>query len=58
MTQRPEPVDPKTRAARSLQALAGILFVAAGAACYDWRAGLIAFGALTLLTSAVWRTTA
>lgn len=46
------------RLPRAVQALVGILAMAAGAGAFDWRYGLITFGALTLATSAVWRTTA
>lgn len=49
---------PRVRAFRAAQALAGITVAATGAAFYDWRAGLIAFGAGLLATSAVWRATA
>lgn len=51
-------LEQQARLPRAVQALVGILTMAAGAGAFDWRYGLIAFGALTLATSAVWRTPA
>lgn len=47
--------DRKRRAARALQALAGIVLTAFGIGAYDWRAGVTAFGLFILATSAAWR---
>ncbi len=45
----------KRRAARALQAVAGILLTALGVGAFDWRAGLTTLGLLILATSAAWR---
>lgn len=45
----------KRRAARALQAAAGILLTAVGVGAFDWRAGLTTLGLLILITSAAWR---
>lgn len=53
MNARPD--TPQRRAARALQAMLGILVTALCVGAFDWRAGGIAFGILTLATSGAWR---
>lgn len=54
---RSQSIDPKRAAARAVQALMGIVLISGGAAAFDWRAGLITAGGLTLVTSLFWRST-
>lgn len=53
MTERTD--TPQRRAARAVQATLGILVTSLSVGAFDWRAGGIAFGILTLATSGAWR---